>query len=166
MSTSVDYGANLPFRIIICRGTRSRICGPLSKSGWRGECRYVLHFLDLSWTCKALLNTMQDSSPYLGHKDVFAQYISPRMRKPRFNWDNECGDDRGTCISAEDCRSICDSMEDCLQYSYSRQTHICKTSVVPRLGQAGSGVQSGWVLSRVEQYAAALPPCGDEGWIV
>ena len=88
------------------------------------------------------------------------------MSRPRFNWDKECEDDQGICDSAEECKSICDSMKDCLQYSYSERTHICKTSMVPRLGQAGLGVQSGWTLERIEQHAAAMPPCGDERWIV
>lgn len=88
------------------------------------------------------------------------------MREPKVEWDNECEDEQGVFQTVKDCEAKCDGMRDCLQYSYNNLTKMCRTSTVPRLGHARAGMQSGWRLKRIEKYAAALPPCGEEGWII
>lgn len=113
----------------------------------------------------ALMQHSQEAAPILRHKDVFAQYTLPRIRAPKADWDNECEDDQGTWDNGESCEYKCNSMPECLQFSYNPSTQICKTSTVPRMGQARVGTRSGWFLPRIEKFAADIQPCGNEGWI-
>jgi hypothetical protein len=66
---------------------------------------------------KKLLTLLKnnDASP-LRHKDIFREYILPRMTESRVNWDNESDGEEGI-LSFQDCRSKCEATDDCRQFS-------------------------------------------------
>ncbi|KAK5137125.1 hypothetical protein LTR08_000630 [Meristemomyces frigidus] len=105
------------------------------------------------------LSQLQEGQPKtLRHSDVFNQYIMPRMEEPREDWDNESGQDVGVAGTLDTCRSWCETSADCVQYALDADGR-CRHFDLPRLGKAAPGVRSGWLVNRIEQLAASIPPC-------
>ncbi|CAD0083778.1 unnamed protein product [Aureobasidium vineae] len=102
---------------------------------------------------------------FLLHKDIFSQYILPRMSTVLLDWDNESDGDEGNVGSFEECRSKCEAASDCKQFSYSEDGH-CKTRVDPRLGKATPHMKSGWFPDRIKRFEQVMAPCGDESWML
>jgi len=79
------------------------------------------------------------------------------------DWDNDSrvgGKDVALTDNMDDCQTHCENDRDCLQYSI-REGH-CHTFHLPRLGKPATGmhgVQSGWLVDRVERMRAAMPEC-------
>lgn len=96
------------------------------------------------------------------HSDVFKYYIIPRIQKPRLEWDNESGEDMGTTTDFNTCRSLCEANATCVQYSFSVESH-CRNFHLPRLGKYAQGMQSGWLVDRIEGHTANLKPCDSTG---
>lgn len=107
--------------------------------------------------------------PIIRHRDVFKEYVLPRTKEARTDWDNHSGYDRGLVDSLEHCRGICRAEEACLQFMLDERGR-CFTSERPSLGKAssgsGSGRVSGWVQERMVRYYEEAEACGDEGWIL
>ncbi|CAD0110287.1 unnamed protein product [Aureobasidium uvarum] len=99
------------------------------------------------------------------HKDIFSQYILPRMSTDLLDWDNESDREESNIGSFEECRSKCEAASECKQYSYSEDGH-CKTRVDPRLGKATPHMKSGWLPDRMERFKQDMAPCGDESWML
>jgi hypothetical protein len=96
---------------------------------------------------------------------MFTQYIIPRMRAPKVDWDNASDQNEGEAESFEDCRTKCHGDGNCLQYSFKEEGKICKMGYAPRLGMEGTGVRSGWILDRMWTLHDNMPKCTDEGWL-
>ncbi|KAK5716590.1 hypothetical protein LTR15_009481 [Elasticomyces elasticus] len=104
----------------------------------------------------------------LHHKDMFRQYIVPRMSVIRNDWDNESDeetDNGGVVQSAEACRALCESRAGCRQYAF-HGSGICKLRTDPRLGKVTAGVSSGWLRDRLLQFEQSMASCGNEGWLI
>ena len=99
------------------------------------------------------------------HSDMFKDYLIPRMRAPKFEWDNDSKQNVAEIGSFEDCRTRCHQDGGCLQYSYKPETKMCAMSYWPKLGTEGKSVRSGWILDRMWGLADKMPACGDEGWL-
>ena len=108
---------------------------------------------------------MQKNESFLRHKDVFDQYILPRMSAPRGDWDDESDNDEGNVDSVEACRAKCEATADCKQFAI-HDDGGCKTRVDPRLGKPVAGVKSEWLRDRTLQFVRDMAPCGDEGWMM
>lgn len=96
---------------------------------------------------------------------MFKEYIIPRMRAPKMDWDNASDQNESETDSFEDCRTKCHADGNCLQYSYRPESKICRMSFWPKLGMEGEGVRSGWILERMWNLADGMPECKDEGWL-
>jgi hypothetical protein len=119
--------------------------------------------LQLIFPGKKLLTLFKnnDASP-LRHKDIFREYILPRMAESRVNWDNESDGEEGI-LSFQDCRSKCEAT-DCRQFSVDREG-LCRIRSDPRLGKASQGAESGWIEDRMTKFEQGMEPCGSEDWL-
>ena len=107
-----------------------------------------------------------NSSLVLRHRDVYAQFILPRTRDPKLNWDNHADQDRGPVSSFDECRVVCEDDLSCLQYSFGGRDSRCLTTSRPNLGEASSsGIQSGWLPERLQGFYDKAESCGREEWI-
>jgi len=102
------------------------------------------------------------------HKHVFNSYVLPRILATcgqKTDWDNLSGDLRlgSSTMSSDDCRARCETNSTCVQYALV--SGKCAIASVPKLGESKSDVRSGWILDRVQHFAATMVPCRDEGWI-
>ena len=142
------------------------------------------------WTLEQ--TRQQNGKTQLLHRDVFKEYILPRLSAKLDDWDNLSmdvePDDSGPF---EKCKFICESKPTCLQFSYAAGK--CSTSTSVTLGEsaktrcveyssaaskcirwqegtqfAGS-IQSGWMMDRLEQYVLEMDStCGgteEERWV-
>lgn len=102
------------------------------------------------------------------HSDVFSEFIVPRLtvRSGKVNsWDNLSGsiEDGTEAGSIEECMPLCVANSTCVQYEFTEGR--CILSDVPKMGVSKSGVQSRWLLARVQRFAEQMAPCkGDESW--
>jgi hypothetical protein len=107
----------------------------------------------------------EGQSAIIRQKDVFAEYILPHTAEPRSDWDNHSDKDRDMVDSVEACRDICEWEPSCLQYTYNSNGN-CKVAEQPKLGEASTVMQAGWIQERMQFYHDKAEPCEDEGWIV
>lgn len=109
------------------------------------------------------------------HRDVFVEFIVPKLASRVNNWDNLCTDSQPRDQeSLEKCRMVCEAHSMCMQYSYTDGK--CSISSEVKYGipastscleysasaskcirwqekyQGSLGVQSGWVLERIPKY--------------
>lgn len=110
-----------------------------------------------------------DEDKILKHSDVFNEYILPRLtiRSGKVDdWDNLSSRFDPMGIEAgnvEECMGVCVEREHCVQYSFFEGR--CRFSDVPRMGEAKTGVQSRWLLAKVQKWAEGMKRCeGDETW--
>jgi len=108
---------------------------------------------------------MQDLFEFLRHKDMFAEYILPRIIHPRSDWDNHSDNDEGPVSSLEACRVICEKDTKCLQYAFNLEGR-CVTTSRPNLGESSRGMESGWMYNRMQDFHDKADSCGNEEWIV
>ncbi|KAF2159490.1 glycosyltransferase family 31 protein [Zasmidium cellare ATCC 36951] len=94
----------------------------------------------------------------LRHKDVFDGYVLPRISKARLDWYNHADEDRGPVPSLEVCADICEADAACLQYALSTDFR-CLSSSKPNLGEYSRGMESGWMVNRIEKWADKMEPC-------
>lgn len=73
------------------------------------------------------------------------------------DWDNFSGDfDQGTpASSVDDCRQPCVDKADCVQFAFADGK--CTFSSNPKMGEFRRGVQSRWLLARVDKWAHDRP---------
>ena len=99
------------------------------------------------------------------HEDVFAEYILPQTTEPNVDWDNHASENRGVVSSIDACRGICEQETLCLQYAYDQKRN-CLVTGRPNLGEAATGMQSGWIQERMQLFHDKAEPCEGEKWIV
>ena len=109
------------------------------------------------------------------HRDMFKEYILPKLVPRIENWDNLCMDPTPNVQdSREKCHRACETDGSCLQYSYAGGR--CSKSSAVRYGNqansqcleysvaaskcvrwqdeiyGGGGIQSGWMVERLARY--------------
>ena len=99
------------------------------------------------------------------HKEVFAEYILPQTTEPKVDWDNHADESRGVVSSVDACRGICEQETLCLQYAYDQERN-CLVTGRSNLGEAATGMQSGWIRERMQLFHDKTEPCEGEKWIV
>ncbi|GAP92353.1 putative glycosyltransferase family 31 protein [Rosellinia necatrix] len=113
-------------------------------------------------------NWYQTNTTLLRHKDVFYNYVQPRLAAERDDWDNHSEKEETTASSFEACRNACESDPKCMQFSVTG--YACKTSSSLRLGRKASAaaqVKSGWVLSRVDAFIERMESaCNGKDWVL
>lgn len=104
---------------------------------------------------------------HIRHSDVFQDFIMPRMKVPREDWDNKCTEEQVGATTLKSCVQVCEEDSACLQYLFSEKTQKCMTSRDPQLGQRApqGGLQSGWMFDRIERWKDARPACDEPRWI-
>jgi hypothetical protein len=106
--------------------------------------------------------------PILHHRDVFKLYVQPTLNEPRTDWNNtpEHVVPLTEDLPIEGCRAVCQSMKDCKQYALGNQG--CHTGDKIRIGSSDSGVQSGWLEERIQEWTSEKDrSCkGQEGWSI
>ena len=105
-----------------------------------------------------------DTSKYLHHKDVFREYVLPRVQQSRWDWDNHCDVDQGPVHSLNECRVVCEAIDACVQYQLDNEFR-CRTTSIPNLGEWSRGVDSGWIYERMQRFYDEQEPCHGEQWI-
>lgn len=80
------------------------------------------------------------------------------MGKSRLNWYNHADEDRGPVPSLEACKEICEADDGCLQFALSADFR-CLSSTEPNLGEYSRGVESGWMVGRIKQWADKMKDC-------
>ena len=131
-------------------------------------------------------------SQVLRHKDMFENYVMPRIATELEDWDNysnereysetpfqlaeDTPEEKPLSTEAEgisyksvaNCRALCESQSDCVQYNYSPGN--CRVSSTIKLGQQtetkSAGMRSGWLIDRVVSFARNMEPCETEDWIL
>ena len=108
-----------------------------------------------------------EGNTILRYSDVFSDFILPRMRFPRYDWDNQCDIVKENVETVEDCENECMMDHACMQYMFNTNLPECKTLNSARLGEAslGSGLYSNWMFDRVEQWRDSQPDCDGESFI-
>lgn len=100
------------------------------------------------------------------HSDVFQEFISPRLiiRGGKVDvWDNLSDGDGLEKGSVEECTQICVERPRCVQWSYKNGQ--CYFSEKPRMGVRKTGVQSRWLLARLQKFGYDMEECtGKETW--
>ena len=148
------------------RQTPFKIYGTLSSVGSRIRRMYARLQTQRDINCGLTMYSLQGADGFLRHKDMFDQYIMPRMSEnPRSDWDNESDGEETEVHSLEHCQASCQQDLNCRQYSFEEKSGICKTRKDPRLGIAKEGFRSGWVLDRMAEFREGMAPCHDEGWL-
>lgn len=104
-------------------------------------------------------------SAIVRQKDVFAEYILPQVSESRPDWDNHADEDRGVVSSLDACRGICEQETSCLQYVWDQKGN-CLITGRPNLGEATTGLQSGWIQERMQRFHDEAASCEGEEWIV
>ncbi|CAJ2512002.1 Uu.00g076270.m01.CDS01 [Anthostomella pinea] len=109
-----------------------------------------------------------ENTTLMRHYDIFRNYIQPRLRSERSDWDNLSEKEQTSESSFKACRDACQSQQDCLQFSVSG--YSCKTSTALKLGHKSSAeeqVASGWMLDRIEDFTKRMDAaCVDRDWIM
>jgi len=107
------------------------------------------------------------ANSFLRHKDVFKQYIEPKISTVQEDWNNDADTDEGHLVGGlESCKAKCEGNSECVQYSLDHSTGHCKTSRTLRLGNPEKNSTSAWVVDRVLHFQRNMAPCGNEGWIL
>lgn len=111
----------------------------------------------------------EDYSDILEHRDVFREFVWPRIRLGQpGSWNNLSPQVIDDTAGGDEsyCRHICEEKADCLQYSFGRDGCSISTRGV-MLGVKEDGFKSGWMLDRVERWMDDLDDCvNHEGWTV
>jgi hypothetical protein len=113
---------------------------------------------------QSMTDLFQDTSKYLHHRDVYREYVLPRVRQSRWDWDNHCDVDQGPVRSLNECRTICEAIEECVQYSFTNEMR-CMTTSIPNAGEWSRGFDSGWIYERMKRFHDKQDRCHGEEWI-
>lgn len=108
----------------------------------------------------------QDFSRSLHHNDMFAEYILPQVVEPKRDWNNHADEDQGSVDSLEECGALCEKTEKCLQYAITTDSR-CLLGQKPNLGEKSRGMDSGWIMERMQKFHDDQRKCEShgEGWI-
>ncbi|KAI1323474.1 hypothetical protein F5Y16DRAFT_343851 [Xylariaceae sp. FL0255] len=106
-------------------------------------------------------NWYRSNTTLMRHKDIFWNYVFPRMASQVSDWDNHCEDEQPNETTFKACRAACEADAKCMQFSVTG--YVCKTSSVLHLGREASAakqVTSGWMMDRIGAYVDRLEaPC-------
>ncbi|KAI1813815.1 hypothetical protein GGS20DRAFT_452930 [Poronia punctata] len=110
----------------------------------------------------------QTNTTFIRHRDVFFNYIMPRLAAERAEWDNHSDKEQPTVSTFKACRETCEKDPACMQFSVSG--YACKTSTALRLGRrvsAAEQVKSGWMLDRIDPFIERLDSqCQGKDWVL
>ncbi|KAI0865527.1 hypothetical protein F4860DRAFT_510066 [Xylaria cubensis] len=113
-------------------------------------------------------NWYQANNTLIRHKDVFFNYVLPRITDEHDDWDNHSDKEEETASSFAACRNACKSNPACMQFSVSGYT--CKTSTALRLGRKASAaeqVRSGWMVDRIDAFIERMESgCNNRDWVL
>ncbi|KAF2638371.1 hypothetical protein P280DRAFT_404905 [Massarina eburnea CBS 473.64] len=116
----------------------------------------------------------------LRHRDIFKDYVYPKIGASVANWDNMSADkeynahdhssskdpfESNAWKSFQHCHAMCESKKDCVQFAYDSGS--CSISNAFRLGYAKptERVQSGWMTDRVDDLFLRMEgKCGITDW--
>ncbi|EGP84766.1 uncharacterized protein MYCGRDRAFT_24569, partial [Zymoseptoria tritici IPO323] len=94
-------------------------------------------------------------SQVLRHRDIFEQYVLPRIQESRTAWNNQptvAGrEDRSETVEVSsllECEGMCERDKTCLQFAV-HDNKECKTTSKVVLGEEAEGFESGWMLGRI-----------------
>ena len=134
---------------------------------WNFEQTWIQSRLDRVPTEEKRWAFWADYSDVLEHRDVFREFVWPRIKKAPAGFWNSLSPNllENTGGSNEQyCRHICEENPLCLQYTLSREGCSISTQQV-MLGKAEDGYKSGWMMERIEKWMEGLDNCGGyEGW--
>ncbi|KAF2724045.1 glycosyltransferase family 31 protein [Polychaeton citri CBS 116435] len=134
---------------------------------WLFEQRWIDdHYPDPTSPGSSSWGFFEDHSNRLRHMDVFIEYSAPNMTSHRNDWQNWSPliEAETEAASIDDCKAICEADHDCVQYTLDDKG--CWLGYDPKLGQPFAGVQSGWIMSRVEQWEQRFGRCSaGRDWI-
>jgi hypothetical protein len=110
----------------------------------------------------------EGTSAFLLHRDIYYLHLLPRIGRPLDEWDNSDLEARKEVLhihSFTHCGDFCREEGDCVQYTYTSDKR-CFVMSRPGLGSAAKGSEAGWLVERVEQFAAAMEVCPQEvNWL-
>ncbi|KAL2003765.1 hypothetical protein VTN02DRAFT_2401 [Thermoascus thermophilus] len=105
----------------------------------------------------------QTGERFLLHSHLFTELIRHEIAAPRADWDNLSEEEQDEAVtSLEGCRARCENDAECQQYSY--ESGRCSTSKTPKLGVSRVGVQSGWMVDRIDEATERMGECGEVDW--
>lgn len=105
----------------------------------------------------------QTGEKILLHSHLFKELIRHEIAAPRVDWDNLSEEEQDEPVtSLEGCRARCENDPECQQYSY--RSGRCSTSKTPKLGISSVGVQSGWMVDRIDEATERMGECGEVDW--
>ncbi|KAI5193590.1 hypothetical protein E4T38_09879 [Aureobasidium subglaciale] len=113
----------------------------------------------------------RNESCSLKYKDVFERFVLPYLQPSKDDWDNlsaEHVDLQAGVDLFEACKDECMRREECLQFSVKEKS--CHVSSDVKLGRpfqepAGTILQSGWILDRIDAFVRDMEACGgDQEW--
>ncbi|KAF2482309.1 hypothetical protein BDY17DRAFT_157914 [Neohortaea acidophila] len=107
----------------------------------------------------------KDPRAIVHHRDVYNQYVLPRITAPKQNWNNHADEDQGPVNSLDECRAICTALPACVQYALSLDLR-CMTTARANLGEWSRGIDSGWIHDRMVDFHDNATLCKKErNWI-
>ncbi|PIB01431.1 hypothetical protein CB0940_01793 [Cercospora beticola] len=131
------------------------------------EKRHLFEF-EQDWIKKHHLGSIwKDSSEQiLHHRDLYKTYVRPQLESEKQDWNN-FPETTLTEMTFHECREHCERDSTCIQYAVDAEGR-CAIGTQFRLGQAQTGVHSGWIVERVDMWAANLDDycSGKNSWTV
>ncbi|KAI0906510.1 hypothetical protein F4823DRAFT_73566 [Ustulina deusta] len=110
----------------------------------------------------------QTNDTLLRHKDIFYNYVLPRLAAERDDWDNHADKEESTASSFKACRTVCENDPACMQFSVTG--YSCKTSTALKLGRKASAaaqVKSGWMVNRIDAFIERMESkCNNRDWVL
>ncbi|KAI0427842.1 hypothetical protein F5Y09DRAFT_314957 [Xylaria sp. FL1042] len=111
----------------------------------------------------------QTNDTLLRHKDVFHNYVLPRLAAERDDWDNHSDKEESTATSFKACRTACENDPTCMQFSVTGYT--CQKSTALKLGRkaaAAEQVKSGWMVDRINAFIERMESACDNtrDWVL
>jgi len=104
-------------------------------------------------------STSSDHSRLFRHRDIFEQYVLPRIHQSRAAWNNHADLSRlGGAESRHECEAICEQDSSCLQYAFHADGS-CKTTSKVIYGEPADGIESGWMIQRIKESIDTSKGC-------
>lgn len=116
---------------------------------------------------QSLASWRPDYSSVLHHREVFKEYVMPKLVSERTDWTNspETYHPGTEDATIEECRARCAANAWCMQYALGPAG--CFTGTEPRIGHKQEGFRSVWMTQRLQIWMENLDKCsGKDGWTV
>ena len=112
-------------------------------------------------------------------KDYYAAFVSPNISPHMIDWDNLSehegypskrhpveklkGLEAFAMVNEESCRKLCIENKKCMQYSWRRGQ--CRLHHTVRFGEKKEGVNSGFLMERIDGKIGEWPSCETPQWV-